>query len=310
MPIRTVYFHADCLDGFGAAYAAWRAFGDAARYRPMHHGMSWDAADVDGAEVWVLDYSFPPAQLYAMTELAAAVVQIDHHASARDQWADVLREDGASALAHRDSARRLGVYFDMTRSGAVLAWEHLHPGEAVPLALRHVEDQDLWRFALPDSRAFCAALRLRPFAFADWDAVVRASERPDDPAIARLVADGRAIVAFMTVEIGRLADSPLVGPIVLPLPVDGGAPREIAGLAINASALFASELGHRLAERSGSFAVVWQIGADGLVKAGLRACGEVDVAAIASHFGGGGHPNAAGFRLPVARFMPLLRGDR
>lgn len=30
LPLVTVLYHADCLDGFGAAYAAWRHFGDTA----------------------------------------------------------------------------------------------------------------------------------------------------------------------------------------------------------------------------------------------------------------------------------------
>ena len=31
--LTTVFYHAHCLDGFGAAYAAWRYFGDQASYR-------------------------------------------------------------------------------------------------------------------------------------------------------------------------------------------------------------------------------------------------------------------------------------
>ena len=78
--------------------------------------------------------------------------------------------------------------------------------------------------------------------------------------------------------------------------------RAIDGLAINASALFASELANRLAEQSGSFGLIWQLGADGEAKVSLRAAGKVDVAEIATRYGGGGHPNAAGFRMPLSRF--------
>ena len=42
----------------------------------------------------------------------------------------------------------------MEKSGARLAWEHFYPNEPLPWPLRHVEDQDLWRFALPATRAF------------------------------------------------------------------------------------------------------------------------------------------------------------
>ena len=59
----TVLYHADCLDGFGAAYAAWCHFGDGANYRPMHHGETWEIADLAGHDVYVLEFSFPPDRL-------------------------------------------------------------------------------------------------------------------------------------------------------------------------------------------------------------------------------------------------------
>ena len=82
----------------------------------------------------------------------------------------------------------------------------------------------------------------------------------------------------------------------------------VSGLAVNANALFASELGNRLAERSGSFGLVWELAAGGDVKVSLRAAGKVDVAAIAAGYGGGGHPNAAGFRMALTRFASEILG--
>jgi hypothetical protein len=96
----------------------------------------------------------------------------------------------------------------------------------------------------------------------------------------------------------------------LPALFDGDrAWRTVRGLAINASTLFASELGNRLAEQSGSFGLVWQLGADGEAKVSLRAADKINVAEIAANYGGGGHPNAAGFRLPLARFVNEILGD-
>ena len=55
--------------------------------------------------------------------------------------------------------------------------------------------------------------------------------------------------------------------------------------------------------------MIWQLGSDGLVKASLRACGQVDVARLAASFGGGGHPNAAGFRMPLSEFAKMFLGQ-
>jgi oligoribonuclease NrnB/cAMP/cGMP phosphodiesterase (DHH superfamily) len=300
----TVYFHADCLDGFGAAWAAWRRFGDAARYIPMHYGLAWQPGDVAGRDVFVLDFSFPPDELTAMARLARSVHQLDHHASARDAWQARLTAGAGGRAEFEDAGLALRVSFDMDKSGARLAWEHFHPGQDVPRAIAHIEDQDLWRFRLDGTRAFCRALRLRPFEFAAWDEIARAADGADDAPYRALRTEGEAIERFMTVEVERLAASALVMPAVLNVAAHEGDPAglAVAGLAVNANMLFASELGHRLALQSGSFGLVWQLAADGEVKASLRACGRVDVAALAARLGGGGHPNAAGFRMPWAKF--------
>jgi len=321
----TVLYHADCPDGFGAAYAAWRRFGDSASYRPMHHGEPWEMAAIAGHDVYVLDFSFPPAILETMAGLARSVTQIDHHASARLPWAGrlVKAADGGEAFGH--PSLPLTLLFDLEKSGARLAWEYFNPGLPLPLALSHVEDSDMWRFALPGTRPFGRALRLLPFDFTAWDDLVRRTPDADAEGYKAFLADGVAIERFFQSEIERLAQSRLVMPVRLrgepidplqalrhglPTLVDGDrAWRAVSGLGINASALFASELGSLLAERSGSFALVWQLAADGEVKVSLRAAGQVDVAALAAGYGGGGHPNAAGFRLPLAHFAKEILAE-
>lgn len=305
----TIYYHADCLDGFGAAYAAWRRLGDAARYLPVHYGDAWQDEDVAGRDVFILDFSFPRAELERMAAQARSVCLIDHHASARAAWAELLHADeGSSGARHHDPARNLTVIFDLERSGARLAWEHFHPDTAVPAALAHIEDQDMWRFRLPGTRPFCRALRMRDFAFPAWDPIVRASEDATSPAHRALLDEGEAVDRFLAIEVDRLAASALVMPVGLQSTVAPGAPaspsdERVGGLAINASAAFASELGGRLAERSRTFGLVWQLAGDGCVKASLRGCNIVNVARIAEHYGGGGHPNAAGFRMPLRDFL-------
>lgn len=326
----TILYHADCPDGFGAAYAAWRRYGERAAYVPLHHGEPWDKLELAGRDVFILDFSFPPADLLAMAAVAHSVFLLDHHVTARQAWAGQLAADtGQRGLAlHRHPGLPLTVAFDLDKSGARLAWEHFHPGEPAPLLIAHIEDQDLWRFRLPDTRPFCQALRLRPYDFAVWDGIVREAASPAATRYREMVAEGAAIERFCALEVERLGDGSLVTPAILRgEPVDAlqarrhGLPvitdgedswRAIDGLAINASGVFASDLGNRLAEKSGSFGLVWQLAGGGEVRVSLRACGRVDVAAIAQNYGGGGHPNAAGFRLPLQRFtaevlQPSLR---
>ena len=315
----TIYYHADCIDGFGAAFAAWRHFGDAAIYRPLHHGESWLADEIRDRDVYILDFSFTPETLGEMATLAASVTQLDHHASAMQHWAGQLQEQAGGMQRYHDATRALDIRFHMDQSGARLAWEHFHGEQAMPLLLQHVEDQDLWRFALPHTRAVCRQLRLQAFDFSGWQALVEATANTDSKRYRELVLQGEAINHFFRIECARLANSQLLCRARLRgEPVDAVQARRhgqevisdasgtwlvCAGLAVNANGLFASELGNLLAEKSGSFGMIWQISADGDAKISLRSNGDYDVAAIAVRYGGGGHRNAAGFRLPAGQFL-------
>ena len=65
-----VIYHADCPDGFGAAYAAWRHFGATASYSPAQYGRPIARESLIGRRVFVFDFSFSPAELMAMAEAA------------------------------------------------------------------------------------------------------------------------------------------------------------------------------------------------------------------------------------------------
>lgn len=316
----TVLYHADCLDGFGAAYAAWSRLGGAATFRPLHHGEALDIGDLADHAVYILDFSFPPERLEAMAGIAASITQIDHHASAMQAWGSRLQTNELGERSYHHPTLPLHVFFDLEKSGARLAWEHFHPDAPPPLLLRHIEEQDMWRFTLPGTRAFCRALRLQPFDFAAWHQLV--VDTPDEaaPRYRETIVQGTAIEQYFEREVERLAGSHLrTAAQVRGEPVDAlqalrhgqtivtdgdQAWLALPGIAINANALFASELGNLLAEQSGSYGLIWQYSGDGEVKASLRSKGKtLDVSAIATRYGGGGHPNAAGFRMPAEQFF-------
>lgn len=324
MPSVTVFYHADCIDGFGAAYAAWRHFGADAIYRPLHHGEAWALAEIAGHQVFILDFSFTPDALEAMAAVARSVTQIDHHASARQAWRDRL-PDTDGLVMHHDEERQLTVLFDLQKSGARLAWEHFHANQPVPLVLQHIEDQDLWHFTLPGTRIFCLALRLLPADFSTWDELVEQTPTTEAKRYREMHVSGQAINAFFQNEVERLANSDLRMPARLRgEPVDALQAQRHGqaivtndnlawlaskGIAVNANALFASELGNLLAEQSGSFGLIWQLAGDGEVKISLRSKGSCDVASIAVRYGGGGHHNAAGFRMPFKQFVLEVLGE-
>ena len=324
MTATTILYHADCIDGFGAGYAAWRRFGDKARYLALHHGEPAPVSEIAGRDVYILDFSFTPAELEVMAASARSLTQIDHHISARNAWADRLTAEDNGNQVYRHPRLPLRIVFNLDKSGAHLAWECFFPGQEPPLLLQHIEDQDLWRFALPDTSRLCHILRLQPFDFAAWHRLVEQIASADPARYRQLLLDGTAIEAFFRAETERLATGSLRQQARLRgEPVDAlQAARHgqatvtdgestwlaINGLAVNANVLFCSELGHRLAQQSGSFGLTWQLAASGDAKVSLRSEGSLDVSAIAVRYGGGGHRNSAGFRMPLACFVGEVLG--
>ena len=282
-PAPLILYHGrNCPDGFGAALAAWLYYGDSAEYKGLDHGDVQtldDLPPVAGRAVYILDFSFSEDILRAIDERAAKLVMLDHHKSAAEKLTGFACRCGV-------------VHFDMSKSGARLAWEFFHPDAPVPPLLQYVEDRDIWKWEFAESAGFLSALDMEPQDFARWREI--AAFTPEQ--LARFMARGAA----MDEKYRKLAADIAEG--AQPLVFNG-----IAGLMVNAPGMFHSLVGDLLSAQSGTFALMWSAGAKG-VKAGLRAQRNFDCIALAESMGGGGHAQACGFKMKVERLPELLTG--
>ncbi|HMZ56978.1 MAG TPA: DHHA1 domain-containing protein, partial [Nitrospira sp.] len=80
----------------------------------------------------------------------------------------------------------------------------------------------------------------------------------------------------------------------------------VTGLAVN-SPVHQSEVGHELANQSGTFGLAWYLAEDNTVRCSFRSNGDYDVSAIARVFGGGGHRNAAGCEVSIETLLDWLK---
>lgn len=278
-----LYHGKSCPDGFAAALAAWLFYGGQAEFLGLDHGQVTslaDLPDVTGRAVTILDFSLPADVLTAIDGVAQRLVMLDHHQSAADKLAGFACRCGA-------------VHFDMGKSGARLAWEFFFPDREPPALVAMVEDRDLWLWQLPDSAAFLSALDMEKQDFARWAEVARM----DGQALATYIARGQA----MDDKFQRLAQD--IAKDARPISFNGE-----QGLMVNAPSAFHSLVGNILSEQSGTFALVWTVTDKGLVKGGLRAVRSYNVIPLAESLGGGGHPQACGFRMPPERLPELLSG--
>lgn len=274
-----VIYHARCSDGFAAAFAVWLRLGDDADYWPLVHADT--VPDVTGREVVMVDIAFDLDQMERIARQATRLTLLDHHQTA----ADALR------CFH---CGRGHVLFDMSKSAARLAWEHFHPGQPIPDLLAHVEDRDLLQWALADSADFLASLDRGPHHFRRWSGVMGMTAEARE----RFLERGRVLRD----QSRRLAED--LAAHCCPVTVCGE-----RGLMANAPDLMHNLVGELLLARGCSYALLWCIEGQGSrVKVGLRGAPGHDTTRIAKAFGGGGHPYASAFRLPIESLGRLVGG--
>eukprot|EP00037_Helgoeca_nana_P012602 m.115050 g.115050 ORF g.115050 m.115050 type:complete len:354 (+) comp21538_c0_seq2:155-1216(+) len=145
--IDMVIFHGGCPDGMAAAFAAYLLLGDKATYIGIGHGGPSKKLpdDVDGKNVAIVDFSFDAETMAELKQRAKTFVVLDHHFSAMNSLKSVADEDKV---------------FEMKMSGATISWDFFHGEKPVPAMLRYIEDCDIWRWALLNSKEFSAGQQI------------------------------------------------------------------------------------------------------------------------------------------------------
>lgn len=314
-----VMYRADCTDGFGAAFAAWSKLGDDAKYIPMRYGQVKTVADMnhvlasnnvpapdDGTTIYILDFSFSLDVMEWLMREVSSVIWLDHHKTAFEMWCDGIPASGRCVVTkqHEDDPQPHHIMLDNNKSGALLAWEYFHPGAEIPKLIQRIDDRDRWQFALPNSKEIHAFLQsCQPWTFEKWARLIDAPESVWNGALLA----GEGILRTQNQHVQQMAKNFQKCKIWSHCgdPHDERNLFEYEGLAVNAC-LHQSELGHELANQSGTYGLIWHIGQDGRAKCSLRSNGDYDVSAIAKTFGGGGHRNAAGFETDVQTILAWL----
>jgi oligoribonuclease NrnB/cAMP/cGMP phosphodiesterase (DHH superfamily) len=265
-------FHGFCPDGFTSAWAVWKKFGDAVEYRHGSYGSP--PPTVDGKHVLLVDFSYKRPVLDEMLLKAASITIFDHHVTSQADLQPLL-----------DSGK-VGGLFDMNRSGCGLTWDILHPNILRPRIIDFVEDRDLWRWKFGDLTKFaCLWLDSFEMKFDQWDAA--SAQLESDP------TEAYKIGSYLYKRHMKNCESMIAATLQRV---------NIAGFDVpccNVSHLYCSEVGNILAKRDDApFSATFFINKDGDTVYSLRSIdSKEDVSAIALKWGGGGHRNAAGFRL-------------
>lgn len=276
---QVVIYHANCSDGFGAAWAAYMKFGESIDYVPADHAtkdndISYWLSVVEGKHVICCDFSFSRVVTEKIHEHAASFHVIDHHASSVEEL---------NGLSYCD--------IDLDSSGAVLTWKAIfEEDKRVPELLLYVQDRDLWQWKLPDSEKIWSYISTVSQTFHDWDEMsnlLQTTEGKDN-----IICAGAAMLSKVK-KIG--ADATTHAEVW-----------SIAGFDVLVSNC-PGNLRSDVCEHLGLIGKYPFVGCYEISKGSatwsLRSNhGTEDVSIIAGTFpGGGGHKEASGFTVPIER---------
>ena len=298
-----VIYHAKCVDGFAAAWCFHHKDPNGFDFYPGMYNEP--PPDVKGRVVYLVDFSYKRAVVEQMLQDAATVVLIDHHKTAIEDLRPLL--DGADvttvyegigsvspeprAANPRD---RFGWFCSVKHSGAMLAWYYMFAtNKEPPPMLEYVQDYDLWQFRLPLTKQVSAGIRALDFNFDVFDKLMSCTGLE----VTEFAVGGAAILRKQTKDIQELLELTqrrvAIGEFTVPM--------------ANVPPMLASDAGHALCTQhpKAPFAATYYDTATHRVFSLRSEDTREGVSAVAKTFGGGGHRNAAGFR--VERTHPLAQ---
>ena len=235
--------------------------------------------------VFSLDWSPDETILeYCRNRFKCPVMIIDHH------------DDNRTDLYNNyELCSDVGVYFDNSHSGAVLTYkffnEWKHISTDVPMILNHIEDRDLWKFNIPNTKEICTALYF--LNDESVDAIVNVLF--DASPLLDLIATGEVMVKYRDSITKSFAKNYTIHSWK-------GRDKSVRFAYVECDSKFVSDVADMIIKQTSVDFVVCQHHdlpkAD--YKIGLRSINKVDfpVNLLAMKFtGGGGHAGAAGFTI-------------
>ncbi|CAJ1952251.1 unnamed protein product [Sphenostylis stenocarpa] len=313
-----ILYHYPCPDGAFAALAAHLYFKATSLFTPLffpntvYNPLSAEDLPLNEiSDLYLLDFVGPDGFVQEISTKVPRVIVLDHHRSA-------LERLGNEASVGENVVKVI----DMKRSGATIAFDYfkdkllspdvevkhpsvLHEFDRARQLFLYIEDGDLWRWRLQNSKDFSSGLK-------DLNIEFDARKNPS------------LFDQLLSLDLNTIISRGMLSISIKQKLIDNGLSKsyEIAlgngafgyCLAVNADAtlsLLRSELGHQLATKSqkmklrGIGAVVYEVPElenDQRLKISLRSVENEDTIPISQEFGGGGHRNASSFMLTADEF--------
>lgn len=289
--INVVFYHAPCQDGLASAYVANEYAGDYAltfkliSFTLGARELACSIEELRERVVLFIDCAPSNDQMSALIDAKTRVQILDHHVSNMERVKMFL-------ITH--TTPLINAHFDMNLSGVGLAWNYFFAPRELPNAFAMIQDRDLWRFAIAQSKEFCAGLAARCDACGDDnESMGIITEQLCFPGTFEETTNfGYLLIELNNTKIAKIATHATTR--VYLYETSPGIVLKVC--IINCDRELVSDLGDFITKNYDyDFAALWQYDtAREKYNISLRSRGEIDVRVICERFGGGGHKHAAG----------------
>jgi oligoribonuclease NrnB/cAMP/cGMP phosphodiesterase (DHH superfamily) len=297
--LNLIISHKSCPDGFCSAFIARKKYPNA-EMLPLNHGDPLPLDQVRGKDILILDFSWKRREdNEAVAAAAKSIWILDHHKT--------------SLAACQDLPYAT---FDMSRSGAGLAWDYLFGFDQSerpcvvrqrPWYVNYIEDYDLWNHKLICTKEINAFLHSLNFDFAEW-------EELDKIGLLDAADRGKYVVRnnerYVKLALKQAFEGRLIIPRLISDPGGKLFSCDYSVKIVNALYTYASEIGAALVESGADIGMTWFERGDGMIQFSLRSKkdGPVDVSKVANRISpiGGGHQSASGLPLSIYEGRALI----
>ena len=287
-----IVFHYPCQDGLVSAWVChyyyktllnsispYRYENHKIDFYPYQHNDELDLERLVGKRVLFCDITPKIEVLEKIESIVSKINILDHHH---------YIEDLAKTKPY--------IKFDNSKSGASLTCEHFFPTIDVPEFIKMVEDRDIWRWSIPNSKQFTTWLMAEADILGDFDEnkfeeLFRSLNLLlIDPSLMYVYIDkGAFLMAINNSKIKNICCD-------VPIKNVNFKGKDYKICIVN-SLDNVSEIGNELCKKYDiDFAIVFNYNNQkNIWKSSLRSIGDFDTSIISRHFGGNGHKNASGF---------------
>lgn len=297
--VDVVLYHGSCYDGFGSAFVVWNYYkqmfnldrATQIKYIPCYYQKENQPfpndflQEITGKNVLMCDFSYKYNQLLQLIGASKSFMILDHHKTAE---ADL-----------KQIPENLKI-FDMKRSGSGITWDFFYPGLQIPKFLAHIQDRDLWSFIVQGTQPFVIYFYEQEHDFELWETYL------DEQKVSQAIEIGNQWIDYQKLIIDQIVKKTTY----IIQEVNG----QYAIVLYCNSSILKSDVGNKMFDKFplGDFSCVWDYDLrNNQTLYSLRSTDErMDVSAISTKIGGGGHRNASGVGFPgLVDSLPFVRKE-